>query len=170
VDERESPAIIQLLLQSGADPTLSNADGETPLDLLQLINPTHSTTLALLKQSLDAEKASFLVKVRRLTMAATRTTAPSFLQGRVACGLPLPHVALASMATDGENGNVEGEEARRELRTTLTFLVGMEGGAMPRDVLRVVLDLLMPFCFTTILCHNQIPSPTRKANVFSIKT
>jgi hypothetical protein len=38
---------------------------------------------------------------------------------------------------DGENNE--------ELCTMLAFLVGMEGGGMPRDVFRVVLDLVMPF-------------------------
>jgi hypothetical protein len=33
----------------------------------------------------------------------------------------------------------------RKLRTTLAFLVGIEGGGMPRDVFRVVLDLLILF-------------------------
>ena len=67
---------------------------------------------------------------------------PSCLQGRVACGLSLPRVALAPVV-GGENDD-EDEEARRKLRTALAFFVGMEGGGMPRDVFRVVLDLLMP--------------------------
>jgi hypothetical protein len=86
---------------------------------------------------LDAEKASFLVKARRLVMAATRPTPPSFLQGRVARGLPLPVVVL-SPVMDGPNDD--------ELRTMLAWLVGMEGGGgMSRDVFRVVLELLMPW-------------------------
>jgi hypothetical protein len=39
----------------------------------------------------------------------------------------------------------EDEEAKRKLRTMLAWLVGMEGGYVPPEVFRVVLDLLMPF-------------------------
>jgi len=110
-----------------------------------ILHPTHPTTVAILEQSLDAEKASFLVKARRLVIAATRTTPPSFLEDRVACGLPLPRVTLAPVM-DGPN-NVEDEEerARRELRTMLARLVGMEGGHTRPEVFRVVLELLMPW-------------------------
>lgn len=38
----------------------------------------------------------------------------------------------------------EEEEEGRNLRTLLAFLAGMEGGGMPRDVFRLVMDLLMP--------------------------
>ena len=127
----------------GANLTIQNAQGDTPLALLRKDHPTHPTTLALVEQSLDAEKASFLVKARRLVVATTRTPAPSFLQGRVASGLPLPVVTLA-VETDGQNNNDDNAEDRK-LRTMLTLLVGMEGRDMPRDVFRVVLDLLMPF-------------------------
>jgi len=62
-------------------------------------------------------------------MVATGTTAPSFLQDRVACGLPLPRVELAPVAMNGQSNDGEDKRARRELRTALTFLVGMEGAA-----------------------------------------
>jgi len=136
VDEPEVPGIIQLLLRAGADLALTNSGGIKPLRTLKNRYPLEPTTLALVQQDSDAVKASFLVKARRLVMAATRTAVASYLQGRVARGQPLPSVALAPV-TDGEN--------KDELRTTLAFLVGMEGGGMPRDVFRVVLDLLMPF-------------------------
>jgi hypothetical protein len=136
----EAPAIIQLLLQAGADLALKNRRGETPLEVLQGRHPTHPTTVALIEQSLDTEKASFLVKARRLVLAATKTIPPSFLQGRVACGLPFPDVALAAVMTNGQEDD-DNDAAVRELRAALAFLVGMEGGGMPRDVLRVVLDL-----------------------------
>lgn len=50
--------------------------------------------------------------------------------------MPFPDVALAPV-TDDQNND--------ELHTMLAWLVGAEGGGMPRDVFRVVLDLLMPF-------------------------
>jgi len=89
-----------------------------------------------------AEKASLLVKARRLAVAAHRNTvAPSCLQVRVARGQPLPWVALVPLM----NGQTEGEEEEdRKLRTTLAFLCGVRREGMPRDVFRVVMDLLMP--------------------------
>jgi hypothetical protein len=54
----------------------------------------------------------------------------------------LPHVALAPLT-----GGQDGEEGRK-LQITLAFLLGVEGGpegeGMPRDIFRVVLDMLMP--------------------------
>ena len=44
---------------------------------------------------------------------------------------------------DGEKGEEEGEESRR-LRTALAFMCGLGREGMPRDVFRVVLELLMP--------------------------
>ena len=93
-------------------------------------------TLTLLQQSLDTQKASFLVKARRLVMASTMTPSPSFLRDRLARGMSFPDVALAPV-TDDQNND--------ELRTTLALVVGMEGGGMLRDVFRVVLELAMPF-------------------------
>lgn len=106
------PAIIQLLLlQAEAGLTLMSAGVMTPLDVLKHFHPTHPTTHALVEQSLDAEKAFFLVKARRLVLAATRSTPPSFLQGRVACGLPLPRVALAPVT--GGAGSGDGRSKQR---------------------------------------------------------
>jgi hypothetical protein len=52
------------------------------------------------------------------------------------------------MAPVADGQNNEHEEEDRKLRTTLAFLFGKEGGAkgegMPRDVFRVVMDMLMP--------------------------
>lgn len=95
----------------------------------------------------DADKASFLVKVRRLlviTASATSTAiTPSYLQGRVARDEPLPVMTLVS-----PTGGQQDEEEGRQLRTMLAFVVGMEGGfegqGMPRDMFRVMLDFLMP--------------------------
>jgi len=57
-------------------------------------------------------------------------------------GEPLPRLALAPLT----GGQDEAED--RNFHTTLTFLLGMDGGSegegMPRDVFRVVLDMLMP--------------------------
>ena len=84
---------------------------------------------------------------RRLAMTTTRGNAfaPSYLQSRLVRGKHFPRVTLAPM-TGGQNDG-DGEKCYK-LRTTLTFLIGIGGGpkgeGMPRDVFRVVLDLLMP--------------------------
>lgn len=93
----------------------------------------------------DIQKASLLVKARRLAVAANGTVAPSCLQGRVARGQPLPQVALMPLPdgqTDGEEEQGQRDEGRT-LRTTLAFMCGLGREAMPRDVFWVVVDLLM---------------------------
>ena len=100
-----------------------------------------SAAIAVLEQVPDAEKTLILVKARRLAVSADSNAAPpSYMQGRVGRGEPLPQVAVVPVT-----GRVK---KRRQFRTMLAFLVGMrvgpEGKGMPRDVFRVVLDLLMP--------------------------
>lgn len=135
VDKPGTPDMIPLLLQAGADITLEDARGETPLMVLQRVHPSHPTTLALLEQISNTEKASFLIKTRRLVVAATHnstSTAPSFVQDRVARGLPLPHAAMSPVMTDGQSNDEDEEEAMLKLRTALAFLVGVERGSVPR--------------------------------------
>lgn len=142
VDEGEVPAIIHSLLQAGADANLLNAeDGTTPLSILQYFHPSHPTTLALVQQIPDAEKVSFLAKVRRLVMATTSATTLSFLQGRVVRRVSLPRVTLARLKR-GQKG--DNEKAKGKLRTMLAWLVGLERRSAPADVFGLVLDLLMP--------------------------
>ena len=127
--ETPDESVVAQLLKAGADPTLENNHRERVLDWYEDDFLTHPTTLALLEQSLSAEKASFLVKVRRLVMAAHRTTAPSFLVGRVADGLPLPHVALASVTTNEQNaGEEEGEERQQAPHQPSLHVWGGAGG------------------------------------------
>ena len=148
-DKEITLVLVRLLLQAGANPALTNDKGATPWTYMSHARPTHHATIALLEQfphtQKDAEKASLLVKARRFAIAAnSNTVAPSCLQARVARGRPLPCIALMRM-TAGQNENEEEEEEGRKFRSLLAFLDGMEGGPeMPRDVFRVVLDLLMP--------------------------
>jgi len=118
-----------------------NEKGQTPLDMVRQRHPNHHDVIALLKQAMiEVEKASLLVKARRLAVAANSNAGvPSCLQRRVARGRPLPRVALAPL-TGGQNGEEEGEG--RKLRTNLAFLCGLRREGMPRDVFRVVMDLL----------------------------
>jgi hypothetical protein len=88
----------------------------------------------------DAENTALLVKARRIAVAASsHTVTPSCLQGCVARGQPLPVVGLVPVV-----GGQNEEEEDRKLRTTLAFMCGLGRKAMPRDVFRVVVDLLMP--------------------------
>ena len=108
------------------------------MTLVQQHYPTHHALIALLEQTLaEAEKASFLVKARRLAVAAnSNIVTPPCLHGR------LPRVALMQLADGQIGGEEEGEEGRK-LRTTLAFMCGLGREGMPRDVFRVVMDLLM---------------------------
>lgn len=45
--------IVQLLLESGADPSLANDHGETALAWLQSHRPSHHATIALLEQAME---------------------------------------------------------------------------------------------------------------------
>ena len=102
-------SIVRLLLQVGADPTIIDKGGLAPLAYLQKYYPTHQATMALLEHALaDAEKTSLLVKARRLVITARNAVAPSYLQGHVARGQPLPHVAQASVT--GSKG-ISGRDA-----------------------------------------------------------
>ena len=139
---------VHILLQAGANPTIAIYSGQTVLTYLRQRHPNPNVTIALLEQAPDAEKASLLVKARRLAVAAnSNAVAPSYLQNRVARGQALPRVTVMPL-TDGQTDREqeeekEGEEGRK-LRTALAFMCGVGREGMPRDVLRVVMDLLMP--------------------------
>ena len=83
-------------------------------------------------------------KARRLVVISRNAIAPSYLQARMAQALPLPRVTFVPVM--GGHGG-ENEESQK-LRTMLAFVLaiggGPEGHGMPRDVFRVVLDMLMP--------------------------
>ena len=153
-----------LLLQAGADLTIANTNGQTALADLRQHHPNLHVTIALLEQALtEAEKASLLVKARRLAVAATsNAVAPSCLQARVARGQPLPRVALVPLTAgqaDGEKEDEEEGEEGRKLRTALAFMCGVGREDMPRDVFRVVLDLLMP-SWDPLRCKNAGTRPS----------
>jgi len=144
--ETPATAIVRLLLQAGANPAPPSDDGKTSLDLLRQNRPSHHSTIALLEQAPEAEKASLLVKARRIAVTASTATtpalAPSYLQGRVAQSQPLPRVDLVQM------GRKRRTNDRRKFTAMLGFLLGIEGGSngegIPRDVFRVVMGFVMP--------------------------
>lgn len=139
--------IVEMLVGAGADPTRSVGEEEhwTPLDLLRFEGPSCLTAIGLMEELIsDSQRASILVKARRLVMAGSPAVAtPSFLRGRVARGEPLPHVTLSALLVSNEEGVGDSQ-----FNKALAFVTGMgggpEGGGMPRDVFRVVVDMLMP--------------------------
>jgi hypothetical protein len=147
VTHEETASKVQSLLEADANPTIADNDGIMPMYYLRQHLPDHHAAIALLEQTLaDAEKAALLVKARRLALAATNSTVvPSCLQARLAGRHPLPVVGLVPL-TDGQvDGEDEHGEEDRKRRTTLAFMCGLGREAMPQDVFRVVMDLLMPF-------------------------
>jgi hypothetical protein len=115
--------------------------------LLRQNRPSHHSTIALLQQAPEAEKASLLVKARRIAITASTCTtpdlAPSYLKGRLFHqSQPLPHVDLVPVGRKRRSNDC------RKFTVMLGFLLGMEGGSngegMPRDVFRVVMGFVMP--------------------------
>lgn len=131
--EKNTIVTVRLLLQAGANPFAMNKQDKTPLDALRQEYPSHRSTIALLEQypeaKDEAEKASFLVKVRRFVVAATSTTqSPSYVQARVARAQPLPQVAK-----------------RTNSAKVLGSLCQLGGGkGLPDGVFLHVLDYVMP--------------------------
>jgi hypothetical protein len=153
--------MVHLLLQAGANPTITNNNGQIPLALLRQYRPNHHATIALLDHATiallehypvakkDADKASLLVKARRLAVAAIgNIMAPSCLQNRAARGQPLPRLLLGRVVlTPVMGGRDEEDEEGSKIHSLYTFLLGVggpKGEGMPRDVFRVVMDFLMP--------------------------
>lgn len=141
-DKSPSVAVVQLLLQAGANRTCTDDEGLTPSSLLP---PSAHIIKALLAQAPDGEKASILVLTRRLVVASYGNgVLSSYLQHRVANGQPLPHVSMTLDMVDHKDE----DEGGRNFRNLLAFLVGKGGGPgskdMPAGVFRIVLDLLIP--------------------------
>lgn len=144
-DKGETSAMVHHLLQAGANPFLTNRRGLMPLVLLQQQWPENDAAMALLEQTPEAQKTSLLVQARRIFAVSTSNAmVPSYLQGRVARGQALARVNLTPIT----GANKSTKERRRKLRTMLAFMCGIRGGpkgeGMPRDVFRVVLNMLMP--------------------------
>ena len=67
--------------------------------MLRRVNPTYTTTIALLEEALAAaEVTALLVKARRLVVATTSNVIPSCLPGRMVQGKPLPRVEVPKLA------------------------------------------------------------------------
>lgn len=145
-DEDVSTAMVRLLLAASAEPDSPNDRGAMPLDYLCSYHPEHHSTIALIKQAKEEaeEKASLLIKARRLSSVLSTTTStsavvPSYFQRRLAQGLPLPRLVLATGYVD--------DEREQKLCALMGFVLGMEGGSkgqgMPPEVYRLVLALVM---------------------------
>lgn len=90
--------------------------------MLQQSHYPHHAAIAVLEQAPDADNTSLLVNARRLVAISRNANAPSYLEGRVAQGQPLPHAAL--VPTTG--GHDDGEEEASKLRSMVGFLLGIE--------------------------------------------
>ena len=142
----------RLLIQAGADPTLTMEDRLTWLPWIRRHHPSDHAAIAFLEQTLaEADKTALLVKARRLAVAAAVNSntsvmpTPTYKQERMALGQSLPQVAHVPLmgGQEDEEGEGEGEETRK-LHTALAFMCGLGREGMPRDVFGVVFDLLMP--------------------------
>ena len=92
-------------LQAGANPSIKDKRGLTPLAYLEREHPERSWSIAHLKLAPDADKASFLIKARLIFVAAASTATPPFcLQNRVTRGLPLPRVVPVEPPVGGKGG------------------------------------------------------------------
>ena len=140
--EEDSASKIDLLLQAGANPDITNQYGLTPLDYLLQKYRSHHAPATLLKQSLaDSKKAWLLVKACHLVVSALSIAMSSCMKERTAT---VPRIALVPVAGGFHDEN----ERYCKLQSMVAFLLGMKGGSkgegMPRDVFRVAMDLLMP--------------------------
>jgi ankyrin repeat protein len=164
---KNHPEIIQLLLQAGADPTIRNNNGYTPLDDAQAKG--HAQCVALLEPAVaEPQRARSLLTARTLLDAAyavpkarkdaadkgeppamqqekALAAAPPYLKGRVAEGRALPAVAV--MEEEGEEG--EGEQQDEEqLVACVKYALGLEGGedgkGMLKEVFVELCELLVP--------------------------
>lgn len=111
--QRHVLSLVLLFLRAGANPALADGKGGAPFAWLRREVPSLHTAVSLLEESIagGAEKISLLIKARCLITFATSTRAmPSYLQGRVARGQDLPHVALLPVVGGHDD---EAEESRK---------------------------------------------------------
>lgn len=143
-DATDRARMIQLLLQAGADPTITSYQGLTALQLLQCNDPTNLPALDLLSPQTYAAhlRSDFLVHARRLVVAATNGGRATWAQARLGQDNALPLVVPLNVYLQGEEGN-----RRRKLRKTLSFVVGLDGPGgktLPGGVFVHMMTMLMP--------------------------
>jgi hypothetical protein len=164
-------AVVHMLLQAGADPTIPDDGGETPLCLAR--REEYQRCIALLDPAVcDAQRARTLFKARALLDAAhaipsafknareknlpmlaqqqaVLAAAPAYLKGRVAWAQELPRVQVVE--------DKEGQQDEEELVACLKYALGLEGGGgwhegegpaprqgMLREVFVELCELLVP--------------------------
>jgi hypothetical protein len=131
---------IRLLLQAGADPSIRNNNGRTPLDVARYHG--RQPCILLLEAAIAPQYARSLLKARALLDAALAVSkarndaadkgeppavqqqekalaiAPAYLKGRVAEGRALPAVLVEEAA----------DAANEKLLACLKYALGLEGG------------------------------------------
>jgi hypothetical protein len=156
--------IVAFLLQAGADPTIPNNNGHTPLDLARFAG--HQPRIALLQSSLAASHAArALLKHRALIDAAyaipkarndaadkgeppamqqdkALAAAPAYLKGRVAEGRALPAVQVME---EEESADAEKEQLVACVKYALGLAGGEEEGAgMVKEVFVELCEMVVP--------------------------
>lgn len=162
---REYALTIPLLLQAGADPTAiiaGNIDSHLRVYMSDVEVYPEAIELVRALADINCKRTSLLVHALRVVMISARALAastalglregncegdkrrhdaanmPSYLNGRIAQGQPLPRLELTPEGPDAA-------EDELRFRGAMAFVLGLEGGGMPRDVFRgVFMDLLMP--------------------------
>jgi hypothetical protein len=133
--------IVRLLLQAGADPTIRNNYGRTPLDVARRMG--YQSCILFLEPAIAPQYARSLLKARALLDAALAVSkarndaadkgeppavqqqekalaaAPAYLKGRVAEGRALPAVLVQAVGEDQE---------QERLLACLKYALGLEGG------------------------------------------
>lgn len=127
--------VIKLLLDAGANPTLTNANGQTPSDVLDTRPCNREARFVLRDKTWDQERSAYLIKVRRLVVAVAG--GGKIITSRQMQGQPLPHVELSPSKRKKHH-------KAQVLRTTLAFLVDLGPKHMPTGVFVTIMDMLMP--------------------------
>lgn len=124
------PRMVQMLLRAGADPSIKDASGRLPADLL---GPRCRRSALLLQQSVDdRQKSLFIIKARFLVASIEYNI--GWVIRRHARGEELPHVSLSA----GNFGR-----RRRKVRDLLAFVVGIERDkALPSGVFILVMEFI----------------------------
>ncbi len=171
---RNRPQILQLLLDAGADPTIRNTSGDTPLDLAGIFLHTRQCGALLLTAILEPQRPRYLLKACALLDAALAipearkdsankgeppavqreqavAVAPAYLKRRVAKGRALPAVEVVEGQEHGES--------EKKVVACLKYALGLEGGTdfaeggggdgtapqgMVREVFIELCELLVP--------------------------
>jgi hypothetical protein len=160
--DTDKTRIVELLLEAGADPTLKNEHGQTPLDLLRLRNPGNHAAITLLERALSEPQRTFVLSKSRhlinvlhvVTKTAKKaeetatekssaclTKVPDYLTNRVTANMSLPEVSLV---TKGRPWCSASETTSAVLQYVLRAEELGEKGGMSADVFVELINMMVP--------------------------